>query len=63
VVLVPLAIWIYAVVFAFTSLWFTHYCLAVLERLRESTNTVVAGAAVPIPSLVAEHDDSHRIPT
>lgn len=33
-VLVPLAIWIYTVVLAFSSLWFTHYCLASLERLR-----------------------------
>ena len=34
VVLVPLAIWIYTLVFAFASLWFAHYCLAALERLR-----------------------------
>lgn len=33
-VLVPVAIWIYALVFAFSSLWFTHYGLAALERLR-----------------------------
>lgn len=34
VILVPLAIWIYTLVFAFSSLWFTHYALAVLESLR-----------------------------
>ncbi len=34
-VLVPLAIWIYTLVFAFSSLWFSHYCLAGLQRLRE----------------------------
>lgn len=33
-ILVPLAIWIYTLVFAFSSLWFAHYCLAALERLR-----------------------------
>ena len=33
-VLVPLAIWIYTLVFAFSSLWFAHYCLAALEQLR-----------------------------
>ena len=33
-VLIPLAIWIYTLVFVFSSLWFTHYCLAALERLR-----------------------------
>jgi len=34
VVLVPVAIWIYTVVFAFSSLWFAHYCLAALQALR-----------------------------
>ena len=33
-VLIPLAIWLYALVFAFSSLWFTHYALACLERMR-----------------------------
>lgn len=32
--LVPLAIWIYTLVFAFASLWFAHYTLAVLAQLR-----------------------------
>lgn len=34
-VLVPVAIWIYTLVFAFSSLWFTHFCLAALQRLRQ----------------------------
>ena len=34
-ILVPLAIWIYTLVFAFSSLWFAHYCLAALEQLRK----------------------------
>ena len=34
VVLVPLAIWLYTVVFAFAALWFIHYCLAALQALR-----------------------------
>jgi hypothetical protein len=34
VVLVPVAIWIYTLVFAFSSLWFTHYVLAALQALR-----------------------------
>ncbi|MDE2606137.1 MAG: EI24 domain-containing protein [Burkholderiales bacterium] len=42
-VLVPVAVWIYTLVFAFSALWFTHYCLAALERLRG------AGAA-PMPA-------------
>ena len=34
-ILVPLAIWIYTLVFAFSSLWFAHFCLAALEQLRK----------------------------
>jgi hypothetical protein len=34
VILLPLAVWIYTLVFAFSSLWFAHYCLAALESLR-----------------------------
>lgn len=34
VILLPLAIWIYTLVFAFSSLWFAHFCLHALERLR-----------------------------
>ena len=33
-VLVPLAIWIYTLVFAFSSLWFAHFCLAALQQMR-----------------------------
>jgi hypothetical protein len=33
-VLIPVAIWIYTLVFAFASLWFAHYCLAALAQLR-----------------------------
>jgi hypothetical protein len=33
-VLVPLAIWIYTLVFAFSALWFAHYCLDALTQLR-----------------------------
>ena len=35
VILVPVAIWIYTVVFAFASLWYSHYCLAALAALRQ----------------------------
>ena len=34
-ILVPVAIWIYTLVFAFSSLWFSHFTLAALEQLRE----------------------------
>ena len=35
VILVPVAIWIYTLVFGFASLWFSHYCLAALDDLRK----------------------------
>jgi hypothetical protein len=42
VILVPLAIWAYTLVFAFSSLWYAHYCLAALQSLRaEKTLTPV----------------------
>jgi hypothetical protein len=37
-ILVPVAIWIYTLVFAFSSLWFAHYTLAALEQLRKRNN-------------------------
>lgn len=42
--LVPVAIWVYTLVFAFASLWFAHYALAVLEHLR----AVVPVEVVPV---------------
>ena len=50
VVLVPLAIWIYALTFAFSSLWFIHFCLAALAQLRGETGDAVV-AAEPLRQL------------
>lgn len=44
-ILAPLVIWIYTLVFAFSSLWFAHYCLAALERLRSEGRTQLPAAA------------------
>ena len=52
VLLMPVAIWIYTLVFAFSSVWFAHYCLAALEKLRQEE--AVAGNAAPVP--VASED-------
>jgi Etoposide-induced protein 2.4 (EI24) len=61
-VLIPMAIWIYALVFAFTSLWFTHYSLGALEALRAESGTVVMGASVPLPTLASDDDSSTPTP-
>jgi len=49
--LVPLAIWIYAFVFAFASLWFTHYLLRALDVSR----LALADAAPQEPAVGPEH--------
>jgi hypothetical protein len=50
-VLAPLAIWIYTLVFAFSSLWFAHYLLAALEALRaeKAAKAAAAGALAAQP--------------
>lgn len=49
-VLVPIAIWIYTLVFAFSALWFAHYVLAALQALRAERDAVLAQAT---PAVVA----------
>ena len=39
-ILVPVAIWIYTLVFTFSSLWFAHYTLDALEQLRKKNNAI-----------------------
>ncbi len=39
-ILVPVAIWLYTLVFAFSSLWFAHYTLAALDQLRKKNNAL-----------------------
>jgi len=54
VVLIPVAIWIYTLVFAFSSLWFAHYCLASLQQLRAQEPTTPQGsAAAPVIEVTA----------
>ncbi len=53
-VLVPLAIWIYTLVFAFSSLWFAHYTLDALEQLRKKNNALDQQIHAPAaPELIA----------
>jgi hypothetical protein len=51
VILVPIAIWIYTLVFAFSSLWFAHFVLFALNNLRsEPTLDGLAGAMPLAPT-------------
>lgn len=50
VILIPLAIWIYMLVFAFAALWFAHYSLAALSDLRrQATDAVIDVPATTVP--------------
>jgi hypothetical protein len=64
--LVPVAIWIYTLVFAFASLWFAHFTLAALQRLRASQVVEVLdplpGAGAPPPLLVEVADGTSSPP-
>ena len=55
-ILVPVAIWIYTLVFAFSSLWFAHFALAALEqlRLRNSPFVLVQDAPPAIETIANE---------
>jgi hypothetical protein len=44
VILFPIALWLYTVIFAFSSLWFTHFCLAALAEYRALTAASAAPA-------------------
>jgi len=52
-VLVPIAIWIYTLVFAFSALWFAHYALAALALMR-AEQAVVAVLTQPVAANEAE---------
>ena len=56
VFLIPVAIWIYTLVFAFSSLWFAHYCLAALAQLRSAP-------VVPVPATPVALPDDRSSPT
>ena len=61
VILVPLAIWIYTLVFAFSSLWFAHYALAALHAQRQqppaASASPVAPVATPTPTAASAAGD------
>ena len=57
-ILIPIAIWIYTLVFGFVSLWFSHFCLAALQDLR--SEEVIQAPKPPTPLItetVSMHDN------
>jgi hypothetical protein len=60
-VLLPVAIWIYTLVFAFSSLWFTHFALAALTKDRAATTQPSPQHAVVPESAVLEVESVARV--
>ena len=58
-VLVPIAIWIYTLVFAFSALWFAHYCLDALAQLRARRAAAEASLAGGAPAAI-EADEASK---
>jgi hypothetical protein len=56
--LVLASVWLYTLVFAFSSLWFAHYALAALQRLR-TDDSRAAAAAAPSPAVPALPESPH----
>jgi hypothetical protein len=52
-VLIPLAIWIYTLIFAFSGLWFAHYALSALEQMRATAKMPSPGSYDPSSSVTA----------
>ncbi len=63
VILVPLAIWIYTLVFAFSSLWFAHYCLAALQTLRAEASEAASPAQAWVDAETVTLLDDHTSST
>jgi membrane protein implicated in regulation of membrane protease activity len=54
VILVPVAIWIYTLVFAFSSLWFAHFGLAALQALRDEPRQAAVDEVLPAAPAVVD---------
>lgn len=61
VVLIPLAIWIYTLVFGFSSLWFSHYCLAALVDMRQEALDAQVKATKPNETLSSFENTTNSI--
>jgi len=61
-VLVPVAVWIYTLVFAFSALWFAHFALAALQALRRQTEAVEIVPAGAGPRATDVIEDARVIP-
>ena len=61
-VLVVVSVWLYTLIFAFGALWFTHYALAALQRLREQAERLPELPPVPEAELLPPHAQPPALP-
>jgi Etoposide-induced protein 2.4 (EI24) len=61
-VLIPLSVWLYTLVFAFGALWFVHYALAALRRLRSEAQPPGPAAALAAPEPMQPSSSVHALP-
>ncbi|HYW57439.1 MAG TPA: EI24 domain-containing protein [Polaromonas sp.] len=62
-ILVPVAIWIYTLVFAFSSLWFSHYLLAALDEFRRQNNAFTPDLRTPDAIESIAYEERVRAPS
>jgi Etoposide-induced protein 2.4 (EI24) len=58
IVLLPIALWLYTLIFAFSSLWFIHYCLGALEQHR-AIQVPLPAEVLPLETAPALKDSHH----
>jgi len=61
-VLVPVAVWIYTLVFAFSALWFAHFALSALQALRREREAVEIVPAHTGPRADGLIEDARVVP-
>lgn len=55
-VLVIVSVWLYTLIFAFSALWFTHFALGELQRLREQASVIGPPTTEPSVTLPSAGD-------
>lgn len=61
VILLPIALWIYTLVFAFSSLWFAHYCLFMLSALRAEAAALTTTVDIELPHATPAVSDMREL--
>jgi hypothetical protein len=61
VILIPIAVWIYTLVFVFSSLWYAHFLLAALSEMRSEPATFQADPDAPLRDAIEVESKVLRI--